>query len=132
ERVWWACWFLVHHGEPPEVLEKALTMPTAPTTAAQHLSADLVLRFLAQVHRRAKAVDAADVLHGLLARLLRQWPLSGVLGDVEEGPSARVELDGHPGLLLLYAERLADHYKPAWVPADGPAREYVEMIRAEK
>jgi hypothetical protein len=132
ERLWLACWFLVRRDEPPEALPKCLPLPRPPASAAQHLSADLMLRFAPQVHRRARAAEAADLLTGWLTRLLRQWPLTGVLSDVEEGPLTPVELGGHPGLLLLYAERLADNLRPAWVPPDGPAREYVEMVCAER
>src|SRR5436190_1084973 len=37
---------------------------------------------------------------------------------------------GHPGLDLLYAERLADRPHPAWVPPPGPARDQVERVFA--
>ena len=148
-----ACWFLLRRDEPPEAVERALAPPPPPTSAAQHLSADLVLRFLPQVHRRARALDAADGLTRRLTELLRDWPLSGVLSDVEEGPrnqrtedrgqrtdcpppvlcplSSVLWFDGHPGLLLLYAERLAERPRPAWVPA-GPALPYVELAFAER
>jgi hypothetical protein len=132
EALWRACWFLLQRGEPPAEVEEALALPEPPVTAAQHLSSDLVLRFLPLVHRRARAIDADDVLSTWLTRLLRQAPLSGVLSDVEEGPAAPVELGGHAGLLLLYAERLADNPRPAWVPEGGPARAHVELIFAER
>jgi hypothetical protein len=143
EFLWRACWFLVNHDEPEDVLEKELaphplTLPSPPggegrvrgASAAAHLSADLVLRFLPQVHRRARALAAADRLPALLATVLRQWPLTGVLADVAEGPLTPPEFDGHPGLLLLYAERLAHNEKPAWVPR-GKAFEYVELVFRE-
>jgi hypothetical protein len=122
-----ACWALVSHALPPEELEKSLVMPGAPQSAAQHLSADLVLRFLPQVLRRARALDPADPLVMILEKVLRQWPLSGVLADIEEGPATPPEFDAHPGLLLLYAERLARHERPAWFPS-GPGREYVALV----
>jgi hypothetical protein len=132
EAMWLACWFLLQRHEPAEEVEKALVLPPAPVTAAEHLSADLVLRFLPPVLRRARGLDVGDSLTVWLTRLLQQTPLSGVLSDLEEGPSAPVELGGHPGLLLLYAERLADNVRPAWVPAEGPARPYIEMVFAER
>jgi hypothetical protein len=131
ERLWLACWFLLERGEDPAEVERRLTAMEPPASAAQHLSADLVLRFAPQVYRRARRVDAADLLTKWLERLLRQHPLAGVLSEVEEGPLAPVTLGGHPGLLLLYAERLADNVRPAWVP-DGPALPYVEMVFAER
>jgi len=127
--VWHACWYLLNHDEPAANLERDLAAPQ-PASAAQHLSADLVLRYLPQVHRRARALAPADRLTRLLAVVLRQWPLTGVLSDVEDGPGTPLEFDGHPGLLLLYAERLARTEKPAWVPA-GRAFEYVELVFGE-
>jgi hypothetical protein len=131
EFLWHACWFLVNHDEPEAVLEKELAPPRPPASAAAHLSADLVLRFLPQVHRRAHALAAADRLPALLATILRQWPLTGVLADIAEGPLTPTEFDGHPGLLLRYAERLARHEKPAWMP-HGKALEYVELVFREQ
>jgi hypothetical protein len=129
---WRACWFLVSHAAPDEELEKLLVLPGPPRSPAQHLSADLVLRLLPAVHRRARALNPADRLPVLLAEVFRRWPLSGVLSDVGEGPLTPPDFGGHPGLLLLYAERLADHEKPAWVPGGGPAAGYVEMVWAER
>src|ERR1700704_1821058 len=40
-----ACWFLMSHAEPDAELERSLVMPGPPASAAQHLSADLVLRY---------------------------------------------------------------------------------------
>jgi MoxR-vWA-beta-propeller ternary system domain bpX4 len=127
-----ACWFLVSHQEPPEELQRCLKMPGPPSTPGQHLSADLLLRYLPQVHRRARAVAPADPLALLLADVLRQWPLSGVLADVPDGPTTTPTFAGHPGLLLLYAERLAGNGHPAWAPADGPGRDYVELVAASE
>jgi len=127
-----ACWFLVSHDEPPARLDERLRMPNAPRpTAAQHLSADLTLRYLPHVHRRAHALHPDDPLPARLADLLRRWPLSGVLSDVADGPLAPLDFGGHDGLMLLYAERLASHEKPAWLPADGRAREHVELVFGE-
>jgi hypothetical protein len=129
--VWHACWFLVNHDEPNTELEKHLTLPAPPTTAAQHLSADLVLRYLPHVYRRAHALAPDDLLSALLAKVLRQWPLTGVLADVREEPLTPLDFGGHPGLMLLYAERLAQHEKTAWFPT-GAALEYVEWVFQEQ
>jgi hypothetical protein len=131
EFVGWACWFLLHRQEPPAEVESCLPRLAPPTMPGQHFSADLTFRFLPQVHRRSRALNADDPLTRRLEQLLRQWPLSGVLADVLDPPEAPVELGGHPGLLLLYAERLADNLRPAWVPA-GPALEYVELVFEER
>jgi hypothetical protein len=132
EFVWRGCWFLLERSEPPAVLERELALPPAPVTPAQHLSADVVLRYLPQVYQRARAFAPDDVLTNLLARALRQAPLSGVLADVAEGPLAPLDFGGHFGLQLLYAERLAAHEKPAWVPQQGQTLELLEWVRADR
>ncbi len=132
EFVWQACWFLVSHEEPDEEVRRRLHWPGLPSSPAQHLSADLVLRYLPGVHRRARALNAADCLAGLAADLLRRWPLSGVLSEVTEAPLADLTFGGHDGLLLMYAERLADHEKPAWLPPEGRGREFVELVFRER
>jgi hypothetical protein len=122
-----ACWFLVSDREPDDELVRVLTMPGRPGTPAQHLSADLLFRYLPAVHRRARGVAADDALTKQLNRLLREWPLSGVLSDVSEGPESPPDFGDHPGLQLLYAERLARNEKPAWGPASS-ALGQVELI----
>jgi MoxR-vWA-beta-propeller ternary system domain bpX4 len=131
EFVWLACWFLLERTEPEAALQRELVLPTAPASAAQHLSADLVLRYLPQVYHRARAFAPDDTLTTTLAAALRQWPLSGVLSEVEDGPLTPVGFHGHPGLQLLYAERLARHEKPAWLPK-GRGYELVELVLAER
>lgn len=131
EQLWLACWFLLHRGDPPGEIEKCLPALPPPVSAAQHLSTDLVLRFAVQVQRRARNVDPTDVLTQRLEQLLRRHPLSGVLADIEEGPLTPIRLDDHPGLQMLYAERLAEKPRPRWVP-EGPAFAHVEMIFAER
>jgi hypothetical protein len=124
-----ACWFLVCHDEPPEEVTRRLTL-APPQTAADHLSADLTLRYLPQVARRARLLNPADALSGLLATVLRHWPLSGVLADaadVGDGPLTPPGFDGHPGLLLLYAERLAAHEKPTWRP-EGVGADFCDLV----
>ncbi len=74
------------------------------------------------------AFDPADPLVALLADVLRQWPLSGVLSDLEDGPPVPPDLGGHEGLMMLYAERLVSHDRPGWLP-EGRALEYVELVR---
>jgi hypothetical protein len=125
--LWHACWFLVNRSEPTEVLNQRLVLPNWPTTASQHLSADLVLRYLPQVHRRTRALAPGDFLVQLLGRVLREWPLSGVLAEVDEEPTTDLDFGGHPGLMLLYAERLAQNLKPSWLP-HGQALDYVQLV----
>src|SRR5262245_41734121 len=84
EFVQWACWFLVHRDSPAEEVTARLKLPPGPTTASQHLSADLTFRHLPQLHRRARATSPDDVLTKTLAAALRAWPLSGVASAIEE------------------------------------------------
>jgi hypothetical protein len=126
-----ACWFLVSRTEQAEAVSKALTLPTSRDCAAAHFSADITLRFLPAVHRRARALACDDVLTRCLVKLLRAWPLAGARADVAEAPLTATNFGGHPGLMLLYAERLAGHSKPAWI-GEGPARAHIEWVFAER
>jgi hypothetical protein len=127
----WSCWFLLHRKESSGEMERCLSVLPAPRSASEHLSADLVFRFLPQIHRRARAVNPQDLLTVRLEDTLRRCPLSGVLADLLEPPAREVELAGHPGLLLLYAERLAERPRPAWFPG-AAGREYVELVFTER
>jgi hypothetical protein len=131
ETVATACWFLVCRDEGRDRVEKSLSLAPAADRAAIHLSADLTLRFLPAVHRRARALAVDDSLTLALGQLLRRWPLSGVLADVVEAPLTPPSLGGHPGLQLLYAERLAGNVRGNWVPGE-PGRQYVELVFAER
>jgi hypothetical protein len=127
----WACWFLVHAGEGLADLDRALPLFAPGPAASEHATADVVLRLLPHIHRRARAIDPQGALTSRLAELLRRWPLSGVLADLDEPPLTEVELGGHPGLLLLYAERLTQRPRPAWRVA-GPARDWIELVFSER
>lgn len=122
-----ASWFLVNRSEPAQEMQRSLAMPRPPLTAGEHLSADVSFRFLPQVHRRARSIAPDDHLASFLADVLRAWPLSGVLSDLSEGPKDVGELGRHPGLWMLYAERLALDEKPAWMPKGSP-RAHVELV----
>jgi hypothetical protein len=122
-----ACWALVDRGEPPEALARRLRLDRKAKRPEHHLAADLTLRYLAGVHRRARALDRDDPLATMLADLLRAWPLSGVLADLDEGPAAPPDLGDHPGVWMLYAERLARRDRPEWRPA-GRGRDIVELV----
>ncbi len=124
-----AAWALVDHREAPVSLRLRLRMARDPSSASHHLSADLFLRYLPQVLKRARALDPTDPLVDILAEVFRRWPLSGALSDIEEPPITPVDLDGHPGLLLLYAERLAEGDRPAWRPEPtSPPYPFVELV----
>ena len=76
-----ACWFLVSRNEPAGQVEQMLKL-SAPRDAADHLSGDVVLRYLPQVERRARALAPDDALSQRLTDVLQTWPLAGVLADV--------------------------------------------------
>jgi hypothetical protein len=122
-----ACWRAAS-GET----EPALEPIGEPRTPAAHLSADLTLRFLPPVFRRAKAQDAEGTLAQELERFLRTWPLSGVLADLDGEPIAPADGAAHMGLQVLYAERFAATRHPGWLPPAGPSREWVERVFAER
>jgi hypothetical protein len=124
-----ASWALVCRHDRVSDLQRHLQMPRSPATATDHLSADLLLRYLPQIHRRARAFDPSDALVVQLEQILRQWPLSGVLAGLDDGPTSPLEFGGHEGLMLLYAERLAQRPSPAlsWRP-EGKPLEYVELV----
>ena len=105
-------------------------LPGSGTGGSSNLWGGLLFRYLPVVHRRARALAPDDVLTRLLTDLLRQWPLSGVLADVADEPTTPLQLNDHPGLLLLYAERLLHNDRPAWRPTTGLARETWELVRA--
>jgi hypothetical protein len=128
-----ASWALANRDDSAAELKRRLKIPGPPQTPSQHLSADLTLRYVPQVLRRARGLDATDPMLEMLAHLLRSWPLSGVLSDVALGPLIPLDFGGHPGLLLLYAERCSDNDRPAWRPSP-PARasDYDELVREER
>jgi hypothetical protein len=121
-----ACWQLVG-GDPTP-----LDVGAAPASASAHLSADVTLRFLPVVLRRARTRAAEDEPAAAVERLLRAWPLSGVLADLDGEPSTPPDLDDHPGLQLLYAERLVVTARAGWVPRAGSARARAERVFAER
>jgi MoxR-vWA-beta-propeller ternary system domain bpX4 len=126
-------WALVNHDERMADLEKRLNVLGSPRTPSQHLSADLTLRYLPQVLRRARGLNPDDPLVERVAKLLRRWPLTGVLSDIEEAPIAPVDLGSHPGLLLLYAERLTKNDRPGWRPERSTlAWEYYQLVSIER
>ena len=125
-----AAWFLFHFEQSNQDVATVLAFPKKPASASQHLSVDLVFRYLPAILGRARALPTGDVLAGIIAEILRRWPLSGVLADLSAGPAEPLDFSGHSGLQLLYAERLAQHFKPAWLPGEND-RAYVELVWTE-
>lgn len=124
-----ACWHLVSaEGEEPV----SLKLEAEPGSPAAHLSADVTLRFLPAVYRRSRARFAQGPLTRELERIFREWPLSGVLADLDGRPTTPPEFGGHPGLQLLYAERLVRFNRPGWLPGNGAAREWAERVYQER
>ena len=124
----WSAWLLLNPRLPVEDAS-VLRMPGVPTKPEHHVAADLTLRFLPALHRRAVALMQGDVLTEAMARTLREWPLSGVLADIAEPPLTPPEF-AHPGLSWLYAERLAQNERPGWFPS-GADLEHVALVWEE-
>lgn len=124
-----AAWLLVSRSDNDADVDRLLWLPR-PKTASQHLSGDLLLRYVPHIYKRAHRLNPADVLVRRLDDVLRRWPLSGVLAPLSEPPLTELTFQGHRGLLMLYAERLADNFKAAWLPR-GEAAAYVELVWSE-
>ncbi len=122
------CWFLVHRDAAADEISTRLILPKQPLSASQHLAADLVLRYLPHLHRRAKLLSPGDVLTTRAAEALRICPLSGVLSDLDEPPLTSLDFDGHEGLQMLYAERFVQNPRDGWRPTDRAA-EMIELIK---
>jgi hypothetical protein len=123
-----ACWLLVSgEGGPRE-----LVTDIRPSSSSTHLAADITLRFLPAVYRRANLRQPEGALTIELDRILRMWPLSGVLANLDGKPSTKLDFEGHPGLQLLYAERLIETGQPGWVPQSEPTRSWVERVFRER
>ncbi len=122
EQVGLACWRLVTGEAEPRIVVGE------PGSPAAHLSADVALRLLPAVVRRARLRPADDTLAAELAELLCRWPLSGALADLNDPPRGDLSFGGHAGLQWLYAERLARREKAGWLPPGGPARERIELV----
>jgi hypothetical protein len=125
-----ACWALVNRADRPSELLKELAIPRKPTTPSHHFSADLALQYLPQVCARARKISPSDALVVGLEDLLRDWPFSGVLAGLDEGPTVALDFGDHPGLLMLYAERYVQHGRAAWRPK-GRGLEYVELAERD-
>jgi MoxR-vWA-beta-propeller ternary system protein len=124
----WVCWLLLHRDSPEEEVQKRVVIPRRPESASEHLSADLVFRYLPQLYRRARTLSPEDVLTKRLAEVLRIFPLSGVLADLDEPPISPLQFAGHEGLQLLYAERFVRHPRDAWRP-EGRIAELIDLLK---
>lgn len=124
----WACWSLVS-GEDDV---SPIRMNATPRSPASHLSVDVLFRFLPGILHRAQLRDPQGKLTLALDGLLRRWPLSGVLAGLDGSPTTALDFGGHPGLQLLYAERLIEAGQPGWVPTDESARAWAEHVYRER
>ena len=61
--------------------------------------------------------------------ILRQWPLSGVLADLDDPPLAKLDFDSSEFLAALYAERLSRISNESWTPpAGGKVSEHLALL----
>ncbi|HEX3313980.1 MAG TPA: hypothetical protein VHR72_03760 [Gemmataceae bacterium] len=107
----------LHPETTPAESDASLRMPHPPRSPEEHLGADLALRFLPGLLQRLLARDPGDELVTAIKAVLRDWPVSGVLADISEPPTAPLDFGGHLGVRFLYAERLADRERPGWFPS---------------
>lgn len=123
ERFYRACQLVVYREAGPEVAAAALTgaCPTAPRSA-QHYSADLVWRFVPDLHRLAKALSPDDPLVFALRQFALNWPLSGVGIPWPQGEDdaivVRPSLEGiadHPALWAHFVDRVIARRDKAWL-----------------
>jgi hypothetical protein len=127
-----ASFALVNRSDLVQTSQKRMRMPRRPATPSHHLSADLTLRYVPQIVRRARGLDPSDPLIDVLESVVSHWPLSGVLSDGDFPPALPLDFGGHPGLLLLYAERLVQNDRPTWRPRPpDPAWDYYELVLRE-
>ncbi len=123
-----SCWFLASRDEGRAELERALEFPRPAPRDPGHASADLMLRYLPGLLRRARAIDPGDPLADRIAIVLSRWPLSGVLADLDGPPDPPPDWSTAPGLAWRYAERLAAVDRPEWLPTDPDSRGAVAWI----
>ncbi len=109
-----AAQFAVFRDVDEATIGEALSTPCpdAPPASA-HYAADLVLRFLPDLARLARAAAEGDPLLGGLMGLAANWPLSSVgMKDValDDGQPQRLNaIVEHPGLLATYVDRVIQH-----------------------
>ena len=126
-----ACWFLASRDEAVEIVQRRIRLAIADPTPSDHASADLTLRYLPVIHRRARNLRPDDPLAQALSDLLRAFPLSGVLSAVAEPPTVSLEFGGSMALMMDYAERWAANPKPEWRPTSGVARDCADWAEIE-
>ncbi|RPI81627.1 MAG: hypothetical protein EHM42_10380 [Planctomycetaceae bacterium] len=105
ELLYRACQFLAFRDLDPELIDQALPVVAESATAARHLSIDVVLRFLPDVLRLARAASPDDPLVTRLRLLARLWPLSSV-GIPDLGPVDSKALHADPAVWQVYVERI--------------------------
>ncbi len=106
--IYHACQFVVCRdiGEPAIVAALKSPCPEARTASADW-SADLVFRYLPDVHRLAQHLSRTDPLVREIRFLAASWPLSSV--GTPEVSGTDLDLDPfweHPGLRQLYLDRI--------------------------
>lgn len=128
-----ACWFVVSREEPEEVVEATLHWLPQFRNAAEHLAADLTLRYVPQIMQRARLAGRDNAVVRAIGELAGRVPLLGVRLDGPPGPAGvPTSLGGHDGLHLLYAERFAANPRLEWLPAMGPLRLMCERVLARQ
>lgn len=101
-----ACQFMIGRDTPAEKVLEAMRRPCPSTRGpASDFSADLVFRFLPELHERARRLAPGDPLVTALERWAREWPLSSP-GVTLAAPPALDTFAGCPPLWRLYVDRV--------------------------
>lgn len=100
-----ACQLLVFRKYDAAAVEGAIAWPPPRPNPAEHASVDLVLHFLPDVIRLARAAAPEDVLVKRLLGLAQRWPLSSV-GIADIGPVDALPLAADKVVWRLYIDRI--------------------------
>lgn len=118
-----ACWALV--SDDVKIIP---TWEQSPESVSDHLSVDLLFRFLPGVLKRSRLRDPDCKLCQTLVEVLCNWPLSGILADLEDKPATDLQFFNHYGTQMLFAERLLSINRVEWVPKDGTSLQVAELV----
>ena len=127
-----ASWALVNHDDRVTDLVKRLKMPGSPLTPSHHLSADLTLRYLPQVLRRARGLDPSDPLVAQLANVLRTGRSRESSPTSSEAPLVPLRFRRASRAHALVC-RASDRQRSTVLAADtnGPSWDYYELVLQE-
>jgi hypothetical protein len=99
---------LLYRQNQPKELSSLLPDYPGRIGAAEHLSADLCLRFLPDLLEQLKVIEPTDPLIDLLERILSVWHYSGIRQDAAAADDYSVILE-NTTLKKLYVDRILQY-----------------------